>query len=204
MQNREERGNPWLLAWFFPRRAIRIVLNTDPKRGIQILATILALENFFFYANVWSLGLTLNFKLICLIGIIVSPFWGYVWLLAISYVFWHTGKWMGGIASLEHIRSVNAWSKIPTIGILASWICLIALAPQEAFIYTGGGNPFLGILHVLNFFFAIWSIITLIQLLREVQRFSVMRSIANILLSWCLFSLPLTVLIFALLFILKV
>jgi len=189
--------------WISPKQTILTIVEENPSRGVYLLATFLALENFFFYANMWSLGLNAHFLALVVIGIAISPFLGYFWILIMGHVFYYTGRWMKGAAPVEHLRAAVAWSKIPAIGILLSWMCILAIAPEEAFIYSGGGNPYVLIFNVLNLIFAIWSIWILFEAIREVQQFSVGRTIANILLSWCLFSLPLTIVIFIVLFLLK-
>jgi len=190
----------YLSMWFRPRLTIRRVLEHNPYQGVRLLATILALENFFFYANSWSLGLRMNYLAVILVGVVVSPFWGAVWLWITSHIFYYTGRWLGGSAPIESLRTAMAWSKIPAVGILISWGCIIAIARDEAFIYAGGGSPYIMIFNSLNFVFALWSIFTLIQVIKELQDFSSGRSIANLLIAWTLFSGPFIATMYLILF----
>jgi hypothetical protein len=194
---------PWLAMWVRPRSTIRFIIEKDPTQGIYLLPAVLGFENFFFYANMWSLGLRVHFTMLVCIGLVLCPVMGYLWIWIMSRIFYYTGHWLKGRASLQELRAAVAWSKIPAFGILLSWLGILALSPEEAFIQIGGGNPYIHIFHILNFIFAIWSIVLLIQVIREVENFSLSRSIVNVLLAWSLFSLPIILIMLTALFLVR-
>lgn len=194
-------SNPWITMWFRPKQTIRAVIEDDPTRGIIAITTALALENFFFYGHIWSIGLRPHFFWIVIFGLICSPFLGYLWVFIVSHIFFYTGSWFKGKAPLQHLKAAVAWSKIPALGILLSWICMLVMEPDEAFIYEGGGNPYTTIFHFLNLVFAIWSMILLIGTIQEVQKFSLGKSLCNIVVAWTFFSIPFTLLLLAVYFV---
>lgn len=196
-------SNPWLTMWVMPKRTIRAIIQENPYRGVHIITTALALENFFFYGNLWSLGLRTNLLWLVIIGLLISPFLAYLWISIMSHIFYYTGRWFNGSAPLPHLYAAVAWSKIPAFGILFSWVCILLIEPEEAFIFEGGGNPHILIFNFFNLVFAIWSVLLLIGTIQEVQKFSLGRSICNSLVAWSVFSIPVWLLIFIALFILK-
>lgn len=193
----------WLWMWVSPRRTVREIIEKNPSYGIYLLTTFLALENFFFYANMWSLGMDFAPYTLILLGLLISPILGWLWLFCMSHIFYMTGHWLQGKAPLEHLRVALAWSKIPAMGILFSWMGILLLSPEEAFIQYGGGNPYALIFHGLNLLFALWSILLVIRSIQEVEKFTWLRALANVTLAWALFSIPVTLLLFTTLFFLR-
>jgi hypothetical protein len=184
--------NPWLAMWSQPRNTIRAVVHNTPRYGVWYLAAIFALQDFFFYANWWSLGLSAHYYGLLLLGVVLSPLLGFIWLYFMGWVYGLTGRWCGGHAPALHLRAALAWSKIPTSLNILLWFVIIVLTPERAFIQDGGGPPSI----FINFIYLIlgtWSLILLIQSLRELQSFTILRSIANILLA-CLVSSSLSIL----------
>src|SRR3990172_2246146 len=133
------RMNPWLNMWTQPRNTIRAILQTNPKYGIFYLAAIYALQNFFYFANYWSVGISVRFYVILITGIILSPFIGLIWLYFSAWVLYFTGKWLKGKAPMLHLRTAVAWAKIPTSINLLMWFVLLLAHPDYVFILDAGG-----------------------------------------------------------------
>jgi len=184
--------NPWLTMWAQPRGTIRSLVHNKPSYGVFYLAAIYALENFFFYANWWSFGLNISFFTILLTGIILCPFIGFVWLYFIGWIFHFSGRWLKGTAPAAHLRTALAWSKIPAVINLLMWFILIFVSPDVVFIQDGGGTSSLFV-NFIAFILAVWSFVLLIQGIREVQGFSVGRSLANVLIAGAISSILLII-----------
>jgi hypothetical protein len=174
--------NPWLTMWSQPRSTIRAIVHNRPLYGVLYLAAIYTLQSFFFYANWWSLGLNDRYYAFLFLGIILSPLIGFIWLYFMGWVYSLTGRWCGGRAPAPHLRAALAWSKIPTSINILLWFILIILNPDRAFIQDAGGAPSV----FINFIYLIlgtWSLVLLIQSLRELQAFTILRSLLNIILA---------------------
>lgn len=174
--------NPWLTMWGQPRSTVRAIVHNRPRYGLLYLASVFALQSFFFYANWWSLGLNAHYSGLLFLGIVLSPLAGCIWLYFMGWVYSFTGRWCGGRAPGAHIRAALAWSKIPTSLNILLWFVLAVLNPERVFIQDSGGAPSL----FINFIYLIlgaWSIVLLIQSLRELQAFSILRSLINILIA---------------------
>lgn len=174
--------NPWLAMWSQPRSTIRALVHNRPSYGIFSLATIFVLQSILYYANWWSLGLQNDSYTILLVGLILSPFVGCIWLYSVSWIFYLTGRLFRGICSAQHLRAAIAWSKVPMTLSLLMWVILLAFHPDVLFIQDGGGPSSLFI-NLITFILVLWSFILLIQSIRELQHFTLRRAIANVVVS---------------------
>ncbi len=191
------KKNVWLSFWGSPRAAIRSIVESNPRYGVFYLVAIFMLQNLFFYANWWSLGITIPVYAIILGALVLSPFIGMLWVYFAGWIFYFTGRWLNGKAHASYLRTALAWSKIPVIFNLLMWIILILLDPKMAFILNGKGSAAIWI-NAVNLVTGIWSFILLVQCIREIQNFSIGRSIINIAMGWVIYFL--FIMIFAVLF----
>lgn len=189
--------NPWLSMWGHPRNTIRAIVSSNPKYGVIYLVTIYALQNFFYFSNYWSLGLSYPFYVILIAALLLSPLSGWIWVYVVGWILCFTGGWLGGKAPMSHLRTVAAWSKIPTSISLIMWFILLLAYPEYVFIQDAGG-PTLLFVNFITFVLFLWSLVLLIQSVREVQSFSVGRAFLNIFLAW-IFSMLFSFIFFAIL-----
>jgi hypothetical protein len=178
---------PWISMWGHPRSTIRMLVQTDPKYGLFALPLIYGLENFLFFANWWSLGLTHSVYSLLLAALMIIPPAALFWLYMGGWFLQMTGRWLGGRASAKQLRLSLAWSKIPSVASIFMWMILLSAQPDLVFIQDGGGPSSLFI-NLITLILSIWSYLLLIQCLREVQKFSVGRSILNVLIFWLFLS----------------
>jgi hypothetical protein len=175
--------NPWLTMWTQPRSSIRAILQTNPKYGVLCLASIYALQGFFYFANYWSIGFSVPFYAILIAGIILSPFIGWLWVFFGGWILWFTGKWLEGKAPPVKMRAVFAWSKLPTSINLLMWFILLIAHPEYVFILDAVG-PTSIFINFITLVLGIWSLVLLIQGIREAQSFSTGRAVINMIIAW--------------------
>lgn len=180
--------NPWVTMWSQPRSTIRAIAHSKPAYGVYWLAAVYALQSFFFYANWWSVGLNAHFALLLALGIVLSPFMGLVWLYFMGGVYYLTGRLLKGEAPASHLRAAIAWSAIPYSIALLTWLVLIFLGTEHAFIHDSEGTSSIFV-NLIMIIVGIWSVVLLIQSIREIQQFSIGRSILNVILSGILASI---------------
>jgi hypothetical protein len=171
--------------WVQPRRTLRTLLQLKPTYGLLWLVTVYALQRALFFAHYWSLGLTLPLYVILPLSLVLSPFLGLAWLYTCGWILHATGHWFQGKASAATLRTAYAWSKIPAEISLLMWVILILLYPSDAFIPDGHG-PSSSLVHSVSSILSVWSFVLLVQLVREVQHFSLLRALANSLIAWFL------------------
>jgi hypothetical protein len=180
--------NPWADMWSQPRSTIRALTSTTPSYGIYYLATLYVLQSFFFYCNWWSIGLRPDYPLVLTLGALLSPLAGFIWLHFVTGIYYLTGRLLRGDAPFSHLRTAMAWSSIPFAITLLMWLLLICLNVEYTFIQEIEGSSSLFI-YLISGIVSCWSLVLLIQCLREIQQFSVRRALFNVFLSWLLSSL---------------
>ena len=180
--------NPWLMMWGHPRNTIRAVVSANPKYGMVYLASLYALQNLFYFFNYWSLGLSTPFYVILVAGLALCPFVGWAWIYCAAWALSLTGRWLNGRAPVSHLRAAFAWSQLPTLINLSMWFSLLVANPEHVFIQDARGPTALFI-NFITLAVAIWSFVLLVQSVREIQHFSVVRTFANLFFSWVLFSI---------------
>lgn len=174
---------PWVSMWTDPRSTIRSIVQSNPKYGFWVLSTLYALVSCFYFSNYFSLGLSGSFSVIFVPLILLSPLIGFVWLSFDAWILHWVGLRLKGRAPYQHVRSAVAWAKLPYIFSLGMWVILMVFNPDTAFIQYVTGVSALFITFI-TFILNTWAVILLIQAVREVQSFSLLRSISNVFFGW--------------------
>ena len=187
--------NPWMCMWTNPRLTIRAIVTVNPRYGVFYLAWLYVLQTFFFVANYWSLGFSFSFLSLLTAALVLSPFVGYLWLYFTGWVFYFTGRWLGGQAPMSHLRAAAAWSKIPVSIALVMWLILMVVNPEWTFI-QGISLPSTVFIQLIAFILGIWSFVLLIQSIREIQGFTILRSLLNLIIASLISSVA-SILVFA-------
>lgn len=178
--------------WTKPQSTIRAIVLHRPSYGIYLLAMLYALQGFFFYANWWSLGVRANYALYLLLGILLSPLLGLLWLYVGGELFYLTGHLFKGKGTRKELRAALAWSALPYTLTLTMWVLLLFCSPEYVFLQDSGPISSL-FTNSITLIAKVWSFILMIQCLKELQSFSLGKAILNILivglLTWILFFL---------------
>lgn len=170
--------NPWVTIWTQPRATIRHIVETNPKKSFFWLASICSLQSLLFLANYISLGLSYHYFLIILLCVVFSPILGGIWIYFYGWLFYITGKWLGGTAHPIEVRAAFAWSRVPLLINLCMWIVLLIFTAGHAFIQYQSLATLI-FMSVVAFVSGIWSLILLIQCLKEVHNFSLGFALGN-------------------------
>lgn len=198
--------NPWKSIWSNPRETIRKIISINPNYHAKILMTLYGVLGLLSISQQLSLGTAHPLYRILLLVIVFAFVWGYLTTSFSAIVVYLTGKLLGGEATWKQIRCVFIWSVVPLTVNLATWIVLIALFGKDLF--TGVIDPlalsstrvyFVFGLSLAQIVFSIWSLVIIINGVAEVQKFSVLRSLGNLLLAILVIAL-LSLLIFTAIF----
>lgn len=181
--------NPWKSMWVRPRETIRMIIAENPKRSLWILSFIYGLTSLFNGFQSFPLAIRFGMMPILIFSIILAPFWGYAFFSIWSYVIVWVGRFLKGQANFESARAAYAWSSVPLIGNIPLWLLLILFysdffffGAQEKMLMPGA-VALLFLILLGKLVFAIWSIVLYLQSLSEVQQFSIMRAIGNVVLA---------------------
>ena len=107
--------NPFLTIWTRPRATIRGIVNTDPRRYVVPLAMAGGIVHMLERAVGRNAGDTLPLATILLFLVLLGPLSGLIGLHLLGWSLGVTGRWIGGRATWEEVRSAVAWSNVPVI-----------------------------------------------------------------------------------------
>jgi len=181
--------NPWLSVWVRPRDAIRSIIARNTNRSLWILAFIYGFTSLLNCFQSIPIALHLGIIPMLLISVILAPFWGYAFFAIWSGIVVWVGKLLKGQATFETARAAYAWSAVPLIGNIPLWLLLIFFYSHFLFfgmqdqIALPGAAMLLFIILIGKLVFAIWTIVIYLQMLSEVQQFSILRAIVNVILA---------------------
>jgi hypothetical protein len=192
------KGTAWRSIWTHPRETIRQIVKENPKRSLFYLAAIYGFAALLSTFQSLALGSHISAMAIFLIALIFSPLWGYIVFSVWSWVVMWTGKWLKGKGDFQKIRAAYAWSCVPLIGSGIVWILLILLfgaslflnPPVDQFLPRAGALLLMGLL-LAKVVFSIWSLVIYLNALSEVQGFSILRAIGNVIIAGILVSVVL-------------
>lgn len=134
------------------------------------------------------LGNTLSLIAILLIAIVFAALWGYVFFSIWSAVVHWVGKLFHGQGSFQEVRAAYAWSCVPLAVNVVLWFLLAGVFGLQLFSSSAGGGGALNNAQVFLLFFvliarlvlAVWSLVIYFNALAEVQKYSVLKSILNV------------------------
>lgn len=182
-----EHKNPWLTIWTQPRATIAQIVRENPNRSLWWLAAIYGFSSLLGLFQSMALGTSVGLVGIVLLAIIFSAIYGYIgFAIWSAFVLW-VGKLFKGHATFKTIRASYAWSCVPVIVNIPLWVLVIVLFGQQVFMnFQNAGEPsvvlfFLFFILAVKVIVAIWSLVIFINALAEVQKYSILRSIGNIL-----------------------
>lgn len=194
--------NPWFSMWTKPRETMRYIINDNPRKYIIPLAMIYGILTSLDKASSKSMGDDFSLWTILLIAIVGGSIGGicYVYLNA-ALLKW-TGTWIGAKGSTEHIRAAITWGSIPYIMVSILWIPELILYGEELFTTATPMmessmllSMLLIVLGVIEFIGAIWSAITGLKCLGEVQGFSAWKALGNCILAGLVILVPIIIVI---------
>jgi len=169
--------NPWISMWVEPRSTIRSIVSTNPNFGVIYLASIYFLQNFFYFLSQFYLfAFPYSFLIL---AVALSPVFGVIWFYMTGLIFYGIGYCFKGKASLSQLVAAIAWSKIPMSVSLLMWIILLIADQGVELSYYSEGVVSVFII-LIALILAAWSWVLLVQSIREIQGFSIGKTLVYI------------------------
>lgn len=177
--------NPWISIWRNPRATIAKIVATNPNRSLWLLAAIYGFSSLLNLFQSASLGQSMGVAAIFLVALILSPFWGYAAFAVWSWVVSWTGKLFKGKGTFQTVRTAYAWSCVPLVFNIPLWLLMAALFGHQLFLSEGvtttdGMITFLFLILIAKIALAVWSIVIYLNGLAEVQKYSILRAVGNV------------------------
>jgi signal peptidase I len=164
----EGAPSPWITVWFSPRLTIERLVATRPTYFVWLLAIVGTVASLYNQISVID-GATylLNWQLalgLVLLGILVGIAWLYLAGLVLSWI----GSLLGGRAPALHLRTVFAWSALPTI---LGFVVIVAIGAAN------GRGIVLDIVPLVVAASSLWSLVVFLLMLGRVEHFGFWRTI---------------------------
>lgn len=182
-------SNPWILMWLHPRQTMRQIIDTDPNRNVVLLAAVSGIGETLSNAAFNSKGDHASLMIIFLTSVTAGPIVGIISLYIIGEFLLCTGKWIGGLAEANEIRSAFAWSGVIGIWAMILWVPEILLFGKELFTTetpqidaSTALTTFFWLFAVIELSIIIWGFVAFLKCLSEVQGFSFCKAVLNTLL----------------------
>jgi hypothetical protein len=157
--------NPWLGIWTQPRKTLRSILNSNPKKIIIWLAIIGGIfSGFTLFSNNWFQPKAVSYYLLIFCTLVIAgAIIGIIHLYLAGWLLTMTGAWIGGKGNFTEVKCAVGWSNYPFIiaDILA---ILVVLATKILWL-----KFLVSIVYVIV---GIWAIIIFMKLIGEAHQFS--------------------------------
>lgn len=200
-----EPSTPWLSIWTRPRATLRLILDTDPRRGIFRLAALGGIAEFLTLCTREGIGDTQPLPVLLAMSLAGGAVLGILGILVFAAVLAPIGRWLGGSGRRIDVMAALAWANVPAIWGLLLWLPRAALLGGETFhpLPAGiQGNPpgllFYGLLQVLQIVVGLWGFAITLKCLGEAHGFSAWRALGTLLLAGFLVILPIVLIVLAL------
>ncbi|MBU6383688.1 MAG: YIP1 family protein [Verrucomicrobia bacterium] len=182
-----EQRNPWLTIWTSPRMTIARVVAENPNRSLWWLAAIYGFCSILNFFQSMAAGHSMGTMGILILSVILAPFYGYLSFAIWSWFVLFTGKWFKGQGTFKTIRASYAWSCVPILINVPLWLLMVILFGHQLFTnfpdahtLPTGQMTLLFVILIVKVVVAIWSLVIFLNALAEVQNYSIVRSIFNV------------------------
>lgn len=182
--------NPWRSIWLKPRATIRQIVVNNPDHHVVALAAAGGVVQTLSSSVSEKLGDQVGLLPILLIALLLAPIFGVVALYLTALLLRWTGRWLGGVATLGELRAAIAWGSAPMV--MGGVGILVALLVSGHDLFSTvqpwlSRHPMLmivcGVGLIVQGVASLWSIVSYIKCVAEVQGFSAWRAIGNYLLA---------------------
>jgi len=195
--------SPWSTLWLDPKGTIRHILETGPHKHYPMLIALGGVAQTFSVAATMGLGDKMSFMEIVIVSLLMGPISGWLTILIRGWLLTWVGGWLGGAAIRAQTRVSLAWSWAPMVYFSPLWGVKYILFKNETFMLH---RPVLesipvlkgmfGFIEFVDFAVYVWSLVVLIQMLAEINRFTSMRALMNVVLSSLLIGIPVLLLLY--------
>lgn len=187
----------FIKIWTSPRKVFKYINDTKYDEYVTILLVLSGIARAFDRASVKNMGDTMPLWGIFGVCIIMGGLFGWIsYYVYAALVSW-TGKWLEGKGNTDSILRIISYAMIPSIAALVLLIPQITIYESEIFksdgdITSAGLIPNILVYSsmFLEFVLGVWTIVFCVIGVSEVQKFSIGKSILNLLLPILLFGVP--------------
>lgn len=182
-----EFQNPWVSIWTHPRATISRIIAENPNRSLWWLAAIYGFCSLMNMFQTVALGSAASTLWILILAIVLSPFYGYICFAVWSWFVFGVGKWFKGQGTFRTVRAAYAWSCVPILVNIPLWLLMVIIFGHQLFLNFPDAHLLptaqvliLFLILIAKVVLSIWSLVIYLNALSEVQNFSVLKAILNV------------------------
>ena len=188
--------------WTSPRKVFRYLNERNDDKYVTILLLLSGISRAFDQATTKNFGDRMSIWAILGICIIAGGLFGWLaYYIYAALISW-TGKWLKGEGNTNSILRIISYAMIPSIIALVFLIPQISIYGNEMFksdgdIVSAGliSNILVYLSLFLEFVLGIWTIVLCVIGISEVQKFSVGKSILNMLMPGLIILVPILLIV---------
>ena len=180
-------ASPWISIWTHPRATIARIVAENPNRSLWLLAAIYGFCSLMNLFQSVLVGQRIGTLGILILAIVFSSIYGYISFTTWSWVVTWVGKWFKGQGHFKAVRAAYAWSCVPIVLNIPLWLLMVILFGHQLFLNFPDAHLlpasqvlFLFLILIAKVVLAIWSFVIYLNTLAEVQQFTIIRAILNV------------------------
>lgn len=196
-----EPYDPWLSMWLQPRATVRHLVEQRPRYGVLLLTVLGGIAGSLDRMAGRDAGDSMALPMVLVFALLFGPIGGLIGLYLGAWLIGLTGRWIGGTAETEPIRTALAWGNLPNVAGLLLWLPALALVGREMFTAATPAleaQPWLAVfllpLGLAWFTLGAWSLVLVVKGIGEVQGFTAWKALGNLLLAGLLVAVPIALL----------
>jgi len=187
-----DESSPFVTMWLHPRRTMRRISSTYWESWAIPIAMLGGAASSVqeITPRQLTMGQSMGLEGYGLIGAMagLSMLGSVLHVIVFGWLLAFTGDWLGGEADHEAAKAAIGWSYLPVAAVLPIGVLIVILLGPDAIIYDAGvaaGNdsPLLALAGLAFLIALIWSVVLVVASVREIQGFSTLRAIANLVLA---------------------
>lgn len=188
--------------WLSPRKVFKFINDNQYDRYVYLLLALAGISRAFDRSISRDLGDNMSLWGIIMLCVFVGGLLGWIsYYIYAGLISW-TGKWLKGEGNTGSILRILSYALIPMILILILLIPQIGIYGKELFksngdITSAGLIPnviFYGLM-ILEVFLALWTIVLVVVGVSEVQKFTIGKSILNLVLPLLVIGIPILIIV---------
>ncbi len=186
-------NNPWVKIWTSPKMTIREIVAKNPNHRLVAFCFIYGLAWCLSMAQTLALGHYYSIVALLVASSLIAVPIGYILISITTGFFWLAGKVFGGSSPYESIRTVIAWSNVPTLLSLVIWVLLMIRYGSDIFITStpdlNSAISIADIAVILQTIAGVWGLVIVVAGMAEVQKFSNWRAFGSLIIASALWLL---------------
>jgi hypothetical protein len=181
--------SPWISIWFKPRYSIRRILDSGNFGPYMLLAAVGGIDLVLYKLSEKTYA-DLPISTALGMAIIIGPIGGLISIYLWGWLLPWSGRWLKGTATAREMRVALGWAQVPAIVSLFFWGVDLTVHGDHAFSNSVEPTTLSIVLGLLSTILILWQFFIHIKLIAEVQKFSAIRAIGNVILSWLVVVVP--------------